>query len=114
MIRSAFTIILIAVSGCVTTSDVTPMGRDTFMVGTDARGGFVSSADLTAKSAQKANAYCAALGKEMVPDTVQNSGVRGFTPQENTLMFRCLAQDDPGNQRPILRQPANVRVEMRQ
>ena len=86
------------------------MGRDTFLVGTDARGGFSSSADLLAKSAQKANAYCTAMGKEMLPDNIQNSGVRGFTPQENTLIFRCLAADDPGNQRPVLRPPANVRI----
>ena len=96
---------LLFLSGCVTTSDVTSLGRDTFMVGTDARGGLYSSADLTARSAQKANAYCAGLGKEMLPDSIQNGGVRGFTPQENTLIFRCLAADDPGNQRPVLRPP---------
>lgn len=103
----------LTLAGCVTTSDVTPMDRDTFMVSTDARGGFTSSADLTAKSAQKANAYCATLGKEMAPNSIQNSGVRGFTPQENTFMFRCLAANDPGNQRPDLRPVPNAVIEVR-
>lgn len=107
---TALLIVTLTLSACVTTSEVTPMGRDTFMVSTDARGGFTSSADLTAKSAQKANAYCAAMGKEMSPDSVQNSGVRGFTPQENTFMFRCLAAEDPDNSRPKLRLAPNVRI----
>jgi len=110
MIRYTALATALLLAACVTTSDVTPMGRDTFMVSTDARGGFTSSADLTAKSAQRANAYCAASGKQMMPDGIENSGVRGFTPQENTLMFRCLATDDPGNTRPVLRPTPNVRI----
>ena len=112
MTRSLLLLSAFALAGCVTTSDVTPMGRDTFMVSTDARGGFTSSADLTAKSAQKANAYCAAQGKEMAPNSIQNSGVRGFTPQENTFVFRCLAANDPGNQRPDLRPVPNAVIEV--
>lgn len=105
--------LLLALAGCVSISEVTPMGRDTFMVSTDARGGFTSTGDLIARSAQKASAYCAGLGKEMMPDGIQNQGVRGFTPQENTFMFRCLAADDPGNQRPNLRPTPNSVIELR-
>ena len=113
MIRLSIGLLPLALAACVTTIDVTPMGRDTFMVSTDARGGFTSSADLTAKSAQKANAYCAAKGLEMNPNSIQNSGLRGFTPQENTFMFRCLAADDPGNRRPDLRPMPNSIIEVR-
>ena len=102
--------LLFILAGCVTTSEVIPMGRDTFMVSTDARGGFTSSADLTAKSVQKANLYCGSTGRQMVPDSVQNTGLRGFTPQENTFIFRCLTADDPGNQRPVLRPEPNIRI----
>lgn len=110
MYRTILLLSLLIVSGCVTTSEATPMGRDTFMVSTDARGGFTSSGDLIAKSAQKARSYCSATGKEMMPDSMENTGVRGFTPQENTFIFRCLAADDPGNQRPFLRPTPNVRT----
>jgi hypothetical protein len=41
--------------GCVNTSEVTPIGRETYMVSTDARGGFTSTADLIARSARKAD-----------------------------------------------------------
>ena len=110
--RMMIATVMLGLAGCVTTSDVTPMGRDTFMVSTDARGGFSSSAELTAKSAKKANAYCMAMNKEMEPTNILNQGVRGFTPQENTFMFRCLAANDPSNQRPDLRVMPNVRIEV--
>lgn len=105
--------LLMALAGCVTTSDVTSMGRDTFMISTDARGGFNSSSELTARSAQKANSYCAGLGKQMLPTSIENQGVRGWTPQENTLMFRCLTANDPDNQRPIMRREPNSVIEVR-
>jgi len=53
MSRPIVLLAFIALAGCVTTSGVTPMGRDTFMVSTDARGGFTSSAELTAKKTKK-------------------------------------------------------------
>lgn len=95
----------VGLGGCVSTSDVTPMGRDTFMVGTDVTigSGFTSTTSLASKNLKSANAYCAARGQVMVPDSVQNQGVRGFTPVESNLTFRCVAASDPDNQRPILR-----------
>ena len=100
--------LLLILAGCVSTSDVTPMGRDTFMVSTDARGAYFSRSSLVARSAQKANAYCSTLGKEMMPDSIQNQGVPGFTPLDNMFVFRCLAAGDPGNQRPVLRPLPNA------
>lgn len=83
------------------------------MVGSQARGGFISTADLTAMSAQRANAYCAGVGKQMSPDSIQNSGVRGFTPQETMFVFRCLDENDAGNVRPALRPNPTAVIEMR-
>ena len=88
------------------------MGRDTFMVGSQARGGFISTADLAAMSVRRANDYCAVKGLEMLPMNVQNQGVRGFTPQENTFIFRCLAADDPDNRRPVLRKEPNAVIQI--
>jgi hypothetical protein len=49
----------------------------------------------------------------MIPDSIQNQGVRGFTPQENTFMFRCLDANDPGNRGPNLRPSPNTVIELR-
>lgn len=111
--RRALLICLLPCGACTSTSDVTPMGRDTFMVGSQPRGGFISTADLAAMSVRKANDYCTARGKEMLPTNVENQGIRGFTPQENTLIFWCLDASDPENQRPVLRREPNavIRIE---
>lgn len=113
MTRAYPMMLILACAACTSVSDVTPIGRDTFMVGSQARGGFISTADLIAMSAQKANAYCATIGKSMTPDNIQNSGVRGFTPQENTFMFRCLDASDPGYARPSLRPSPTTVIELR-
>ncbi len=106
--------LLLALAGCVDTSPVTPMGRDTYMIGTDARGGLTSTESLITRNAQVANAFCAQSGKEMEPANVMSQGVRGWTPQETTLIFRCLNPDDPANQRPNLRREPNAIIELRQ
>lgn len=113
MTRTYPMMLIVACAACTSVSDVTPMGRDTFMVGAQARGGFISTTDLVAMSAQKANAYCAGIGKSMTPDNIKNSGVRGFTPQENTFIFRCLDDNDPGNARPVLRPAPTTVIEMK-
>ena len=110
---SARAALLLLCVGCTSTSDVTPMGRDTFMVGSQARGGFISTADLAAMSVRKANDFCAARVKEMLPSNVENKGVRGFTPQENTFIFLCLDASDPENQRPRLRREPDAVIQVR-
>lgn len=99
----------IALTGCVSTGEVTPMGRDTFMVGTDVTlgSGVTSTSSLMSRNLKTANAYCAAQNKVMVPDSVQTQGVRGFTPVESNLTFRCVTSGDPDNQRPVMR-PGNT------
>ena len=67
------------------------MGTDTFMVSTDARFSNNSHGDLMALNARKATAYCLSVHKVMSATNVQNEGVRGIGPIENTFMFRCLA-----------------------
>jgi hypothetical protein len=48
--------IALGLSACVSSSEVVPMGPDTYMVSTHQQGGIVSSGNLAEHSAKRANA----------------------------------------------------------
>jgi len=87
---AASAVIVCAVSACTTVSDVTPMGKDTFMVGAEARGGLMSRTEVAQLAIKRANAFCESQGKEMSPTHIDSTGVRGWTPQETQFVFQCV------------------------
>jgi hypothetical protein len=102
----------LSLSACVSTSDVVPMGPDTYMVSTHQQGGIASSGRLVGRSATKANAYCTAMGKQMVPDGVQSQQNLWFNSTDNTFMFRCYAANDPRDKSPNLRPIPNAVIQV--
>lgn len=82
-------------AGCFTTgSDVVPVGKDTYqlsMTGT----GFTTQANTNIEALKAANAYCDKIGKHMVPKNSNESGVYGWSPRQDNLVFMCLNADDP-------------------
>lgn len=76
-------------AGCQTISEVMPIGKDSYMVGANVRGGLVSDAEVTALSVRKANEWCAGQGKQMELTNSTNSGTQGWTPQQSQVMFKC-------------------------
>jgi hypothetical protein len=103
--------IALGLSACVSSSEVVPMGPDTYMVSTHQQGGIVSFGNLVEHSAKRANAYCASLGRQMVADSVQSQSNAWFNNADNTFMFRCYAADDPRLQSPNLRPTPNTVIE---
>ena len=85
-------------AGCATVGDVTPIGKDSYMVGVDVRGG-QNWTKVKAHGIRRANEHCASLGKHMVLQHTETSGARGWTPQGAEIQFQCLAEDDPAYQR---------------
>lgn len=83
------------------------------MVGASVRGGMSSNAEVSALSIKRANDFCAGKGKNMLLTTTQNSGVRGWTPQESQIQFQCLEDSDPAYHRVQMRKEADttIRVE---
>lgn len=65
------------------------MGGGLYSVGAQARGGFTSFAELNATAARQAEAFGARQGKGFRTEATKNDGLRGFTPQEAELRFRC-------------------------
>jgi len=90
------------VAGCVSTSEVTEIGKDTYMVGTEARGGLTKTAAMTA-SIKTANQYCATMRKKMMLTHTDTSGMAGWTPVDAEIQFVCLDDNDPQYRRTMLR-----------
>ena len=90
----------VACVSCSTVTDVVPVGKDTYTVGSRMAENFPSWPEVKQLGLKRANEYCAELGKNMVPVKTETHGARGWTPLEAELTFECLASDDPAYQRP--------------
>jgi hypothetical protein len=80
--------------GCVTTSDIVPTGKDTYLLTSTARGGLDPGAQVIAAT-KKANEFCEARHLHMVISKLDTSGVPMWTPEQAALAFACVGDDDP-------------------
>jgi len=82
-------------SGCVTVgSDPVPVGADTFQVSMTGVG-FATQANTNLKALKAANEFCERRNLHMVPKNSGESGVYGWSPRQDNLVFMCLKSDDP-------------------
>jgi hypothetical protein len=85
----------IGLGGCVTVgSQVVPVGKDTYQLSMTGVG-FATQANTNIKALQAANDYCNKLGKHMVPRQSAESGVYGWSPRQDNLVFLCVDESDP-------------------
>lgn len=84
--------VLLAASlvACSTISEVVPTGKGTYMVGSNARGGFTSNTEVKALAIKRANDFCAAQGKVAQVLGSASSGVQMWTPQSAEVQFECV------------------------
>ena len=100
---------VVALSRCVTASNVVPFGPDTFMISTSGESGFHTDAGAKMEAVQIANKHCQSLGKEMVPVNIESrNGVPGRAFPSAELIFRCLDKDDPEFKRPTMTKQPDV------
>ena len=81
-------VLALSLAGCVTTSDVVPVGNHQFMLTGHASGG-LNAGKGTAAAAQKANAYCSSQGKSMVMVNTEFHGVAAVGGESTSFVFRC-------------------------
>ena len=81
-------VLALSLSACVTTSEVTPIGHDQFMLTGHASGG-LNAGKGTAAAAQKAAAYCTSQGKQMVLVNTDFHGVAAVGGESTAFVFRC-------------------------
>lgn len=95
----------LTLTACVSMTEVTPAGKDTFLIaGSDS---WESTSGLTIKTKlyQKANLFCESTGKKFMP---LSDASNGYSAQ---LRFRCLAEGDPELDRPNMQPVPDVRIE---
>lgn len=94
-----FLVAALALAGCTSISDVSPMGDGKYTVGSSVQGGFSTWAEVQSLAVKRAAAYCQAQGKEISDVNVQTHGARGWTPQEVEVTFKCAASADSGGKK---------------
>lgn len=109
MMRIFISVLTLAIAGCVTTSEVVPAGKDSYMIGASAAGGTEGGQSLIAAT-KAANAYCAALKKVMLIRNTTTGGSAGLGGEHSNLIFSCVSPDDPEYTRPNLRKDNGVTV----
>jgi hypothetical protein len=77
-----------AVTGCVSASEVQPIGNGRFMITGRASGGLNAEKETT-QATKDANAYCAKLGKQMVLQNVDTTGNAAVFGENVSLTFTC-------------------------
>jgi len=99
-------------AGCATVSDVTPIGKDSYMVGVEVRGG-QNWTEVKAHAIKRASEYCVGQGKNMVLTHSETHGARGWTPQDAEIQFMCLADNDPEYKRVRMQKDPDTVVEIK-
>jgi hypothetical protein len=77
----------LSLTACVSTSEVVPAGHD-YLITSLAKGGMNSGKGVI-EATQKANAYCAKMGKTMVIRSTGSHGDAGFNGEAGELIFGC-------------------------
>ena len=94
--------VALILAGCsVSSSEVIPAGKDSYLVSGSAYGGIEAGKSLPA-AMKTANAYCTKQGKFMVIRREESGGNAGFGGERANLIFSCVTADDPEYKRPDL------------
>lgn len=105
----------IILSGCATSSGVSPLGEDTYMISRNGAGFWTSTASVKAEALKDANGYCTGQGKRLqVNHTNQHeaSGRPGDFPGAE-VHFMCLNANDPELNRPKFKKDADRVIEVK-
>jgi hypothetical protein len=102
----------ISLAACSSTSEIIPVGRDSFMITATTRGGMMMG-EAPIVAAKAANEHCAANGQHMIIRRT-DSAIEGFNNSGmNTLVFSCVTDTDPEYQRPNLHKDPAVVIDNR-
>lgn len=104
--RSTLIAPIALLAACQVSSHVVPAGKDSYMVSSHVAGCISCAASV--KSLETANAYCGKEGRVAIVRN-SNSTTNGFGYEVgNSMVFSCVAPDDPEYARPNLRKDNGV------
>jgi hypothetical protein len=106
-------IAVVGLIGCATVqSRVVPIGKDTYQLSMTGVG-FATQANTNIKALKAANDYCDKMNKHLVFQHSSESGVYGFSPRQDNLVFLCLDANDPAYTRTNVQRDPEVIVQQR-
>jgi hypothetical protein len=85
--RKLLIIVLLVLTGCSAVGNVIPINSNTYTV--TASGNYKSWADLKTEGIQAASEFCKKQNKQIDIVGWDTHGVRGWSPQEAELTFKC-------------------------
>ena len=97
-------------SGCVSTSEVLDMGRDTYSVSATANG-FRSAASARQSAFETGKEMCEKQDKRFMFVNESTARTRMGIDTTVDVTFRCLNENDPEYKRPMVRQAPDVVIE---
>jgi len=100
----------LVLTGCVSTSQVLEMGRDTYSVSATADG-YRDAASARQSAFETGAQKCAALGKRFMFVNESTARTRMGIDTTVNVTFRCLSESDPEYARPDIRQSPDVVIE---
>lgn len=103
-------VLCLALTGCVSTSEVVPAGRDSYMVSGSVRGGMLAGNSVI-EATKTANAFCAKQSRVMILRHTQTDGNAGFGGEHSSLLFSCVDESDPEYRRPNVRKDPTTVIE---
>jgi hypothetical protein len=86
--RMLVAILFALVAGCVSSSEVQPIGNGRYMITGRASGGLNAGKETT-QATKDANAYCAKLGKQMTLQNLDKTGNAAVFGENVSLTFTC-------------------------
>lgn len=98
--RSILIALIIPLIGC--TSDPISVGPNTYMLSDTGAWSWSSGSGLKGDLFIKANKYCQAQGKQLMPVSTHSSDASFSTFGHAEIQFQCLAPNDPALQPPVL------------
>jgi hypothetical protein len=103
-------VFVVFVASCVSTTDIVPVGKDSYLISGRANGG-LNAGKGTIQATQKANAYCATQHKLMIIRRVDTSGNAAVFGESANLYFSCVDETDPEYVRPNLKKDPTTVIE---
>jgi hypothetical protein len=88
--KTAISILGLLIAGCVTTSDVVPIGNNQFMLTGHANGG-LNAGKGTSAALEKAAAYCTSQHKSLKLVNTDAHGVAAVGGESTNVIFTCEA-----------------------